>query len=168
MVWFSAEVMAKFSVFERSTLLDAQPSELYAFHENPRNITRISPIVPMVERVECSVPAMVGDEFRLTARLLGFRFEWVGFWVEVVPDFKLVDGARRSPFRYWRHHHTFGPVDKEKGVTLMTDRVEYALSGGVVGRFLDVTVMKVIFALMFLVRHKATRAFFARMETMNR
>jgi len=42
----------------------------------------------------------------------------------------------------------------------MTDRVSYALPGGILGRLLDATVMKLIFTIMFSARHRATKAFF--------
>jgi ligand-binding SRPBCC domain-containing protein len=76
-----------------------------------------------------------------------------------------VDGARKSPFRHWRHQHLFRG---EGSGTVMTDRVEYALkfgtlgSLGIIGRLLDATVMKVVFTAMFLARHKATAAYFAK------
>ena len=44
----------------------------------------------------------------------------------------------------------------------MTDRVEYALPGGVLGLLLDLTMMPVVFSLMFIARHRATKAFFAK------
>jgi len=72
--------MADFSLFERSVRLDASPGEVYAFHEDPRNITKISPPSLKVERVECLVPASAGDEFRLCIRQFGIPLEWIGFW----------------------------------------------------------------------------------------
>lgn len=150
---------ASFSVFERRVYLEASPAEAFAFHEDPRNITKISPSSLRVERVECSVPARAGEEFRLKAVQFGLPLEWVGYWDEVVPGERLVDGARKSPFRHWRHHHIF----RAEGVgTVMTDRVEYALPFGIFGRLLEVTVMRVVFAAMFLARQRATRAFFAK------
>jgi len=151
-----------FSVFERSVLLSAQSAEVYAFHEDPRNITRISPPSLRVERVECSVPAQPGGIFRLRVRQFGIPMEWEGIWEEAVPVERLVDGARRSPFRHWRHQHLFAPAE---GGTLMTDRVEYALPGGLFGRLLDVTVMRLVFAAMFAARHRATREFFNKGKT---
>ena len=44
----------------------------------------------------------------------------------------------------------------------MTDRVEYALPGGVLGLLLDLTVMRLVFTAMFLARHRATRKFFSK------
>lgn len=149
---------ASFSVFERTVLLEASPEAVYAFHEDPRNISRISPPSLLVERVECSVPAAPGGVFLLTVRQFGMPLTWEGFWEEAVPGERLVDGARKSPFRHWRHHHLFRPAG---GGTLMTDRVEYALPGGFFGHLLDATVMRAVFAVMFRARHRATRAFFA-------
>lgn len=156
----SAEVtMADFSVFQRSTLLETSPSEAYSFHEDPRNITKISPSSLRVKSVDCTVPAQVGNEFRLCISQFGLPLEWIGFWVEVVPCSSLVDGAKKSPFKHWRHHHLF---HAEGNKTLMTDRVEYALPGGVLGLLLDLTVMRLVFTAMFLARHRATRKFFSK------
>lgn len=151
--------MPRFSVFERSVLLDATPAVVYAFHEDPRNISKISPPSLRVERVECSVPATAGGEFRLRVSQFGLPLEWTGVWEEAVPHWRLVDGARKSPFRHWRHSHLFANVP---GGTLMTDRVEYSLPLGLLGRLLDKTVMKLVFTAMFIARHKATRQFFSK------
>ena len=146
------------SLFERSVLLAAPPEEVYAFHEDPRNIVKISPPSLRVEKVECTVPARVGEEFRLRVSQFGLPLEWIGYWDEAVPCSRLVDGARKSPFRHWRHHHLFA---KAPGGTLMTDRVEYALPFGFLGRLLNATVMRLVFAAMFAARHRATRKYFA-------
>ncbi len=151
--------MSPFSVFQRSVLLDASPPEVYAFHENPHNIERISPPSLRVERVECSVPARAGEEFRVRVSQFGLPLEWVGIWQEAVPHGRLVDGARKSPFRHWRHQHLFRA---EGSGTVMTDLVEYALPFGFLGRLLDATVMRVVFTIMFRSRHKATAAFFKK------
>jgi ligand-binding SRPBCC domain-containing protein len=146
-----------FSLFERSVTLPATPEEVYAFHEDPRNIVKISPPPLRVERVECAVPARSGEEFRLRVSQFGLPMEWVGFWEEAEPHSRLVDGARKSPFLHWRHHHLFAATPEG---TLMTDRVEYALPFGALGRFLDRTVMRAVFSAMFAARHRATADYF--------
>ena len=108
------------------------------------------------------MPACAGEEFRLKVRQFGVSLEWVGIWEEAVPHKRLVDGARKSPFRHWRHQHLFHP--KGEGC-VMTDRVSYALPYGLVGRLLDETVMKLIFTLMFKARHEATAAYFERLSS---
>lgn len=148
-----------FSLFERSVLLDAAPSEVYSFHEDPRNIVKISPPSLRVEDVRCLVPASAGDGFRLRVRQFGLPLEWEGRWEEATRDTGLVDTALRSPFRHWRHSHLFRA---EGAGTLMTDRVEYALPFGWIGRLLDITVMRLVFAAMFRARHDATKTFFRK------
>ena len=151
--------MKGISTFERSVRLEAGPGEVYAFHEDPRNITRISPPSLLVEKVECSVPAAPGGRFRLRIRQFGVPMEWVGVWEEAVAPERLVDGAVSSPFRHWRHRHLFRA---DGDGTVMTDSVEYALPWGLLGRLLDRTVMRLVFTAMFAARHRATRDYFAK------
>ena len=153
--------MKKFSVFQRSVLLDGTLGDVYAFHEDPRNISKISPPSLKVKRVECLVPARAGEAFRLSLSQFGLPLEWVGVWEEASPHSRLVDGARKSPFKHWRHQHLFTPSGAG---TLMTDRVEYSMPFGIVGKLLDVTVIKMVFFLMFQARHAATRAYFAKKD----
>jgi len=150
--------MENFSIFERSVRLNAAPAKVYAFHEDPRNITKISPPSLRVELVECRVPASTGEEFRLKIRQFGFPLEWIGVWEEASPTSRLVDGARKCPFVHWKHHHLFRA---DGDGTIMTDRIEYALPFGVVGLLLDLTLMKLVFLAMFSARHRATRRFFS-------
>jgi hypothetical protein len=154
--------MADFTIFQRSVYLETTPEAAYSFHEDPRNISKISPRSLKVHRVECSLPARAGENFLLDVSQFGLHLEWVGFWEDAVanstPILRLVDGAKKSPFRHWRHHHLF--LQRGDG-TLMTDRVEYALPGGFLGRLLDLTVMRVIFVAVFHARHRATQRFFA-------
>jgi ligand-binding SRPBCC domain-containing protein len=151
--------MADFSIFQRSVMLKTLPGAAYSFHEDPRNISKISPASLRIESVHCKVPARAGDEFRLRVSQFGIPMEWIGVWEEAVAGEKLVDGARKSPSRHWRHHHLFRP---EGNGTLMTDRVEYALPGGILGLLLDMTVMPLVFTVMFAARHRATRKYFGK------
>jgi ligand-binding SRPBCC domain-containing protein len=146
------------AVFQRSTTLAATAEAAYLFHEDPRNISLISPPSLQVKRVECRTPARAGETFSLKVSQFGLALEWIGIWVEAVPNERLVDGAIRSPFRNWRHEHLFSAQGHH---CVMTDRVSYALPGGVFGRLLDETVMKVVFTLMFEARHRATKKYFS-------
>lgn len=146
------------AVFQRSILLEATAAEVYSFHEDPRNISKISPPSLRVEQVECSVPAQEGEEFRLRVSQFGVPLEWVGVWEKVVLNKCLVDSARKSPFCEWRHEHFF---QKKGERCLMTDCVHYALPWKILGRLLDHTVMILIFTMMFRARHKATQKYFA-------
>ena len=162
-------VMARFSTFHRSVLLCASVPEVFCFHENPRNISRISPPFLKIERVECSVPARAGEEFHLRVSIFGVPLEWRGYWESAEPGnggcnatAQLVDGAKKSPFTHWRHQHH---IRAEGSGTEMTDTVEFSLGNGIFARFLEATLLRVVFKIMFLGRHNATRRYFASNHT---
>jgi ligand-binding SRPBCC domain-containing protein len=157
-------VMARFSTFHRKVLLSAPLPVVFDFHENPHNISRICPPLLKIKHIECSVPARVSEEFYLRVSLCGIPMEWRGYWESVDSGkdggdatAQLVDGAKKSPFTHWRHQHLFRAVGS---YTEMTDRVEYSLGNGVFARFLNATLMRIIFEMMFLGRHIATRRYF--------
>lgn len=146
-------------LFEASTPVTASPEALFAFHENPANIRLIAPASLKLASVECAERAVEGGEFRIRARQFGLPIDWTGRWEVVEPPVRLVDVGVRSPFARWRHSHSFRA---EGGGSVMTDRVEYLLGGGVAGYWISALVLPMIFAGMFRARHRATRRYFAQ------
>ena len=144
-------------VFQRATILPADIAEVFAFHENPANIRKISPFFLKVIDVQGNTVAAVDDTFALKLRIFGFHLSWNGFWAEVHNPTLLVDTASIFPFQKWRHEHRFESVSEG---TRMTDCVVYELSFGVIGRLFGATVFRVLFLVMFLGRHLATRNYF--------
>ena len=145
--------------YQRSTPLRATPAEVFAFHENPRNIARIAPPSLRIQSVECHEKAAPGGTFRIRASQFGLPIDWTGRWEEVESPRLLVDGALRSPFAHWRHSHIFEPHPEG---TLMTDRVECLLKGGTAGALATRLALPLVFTGMFRARHAATRRFFSR------
>jgi ligand-binding SRPBCC domain-containing protein len=145
--------------FEASTPVTASPEALFAFHENPANIRLIAPPSLKLASVESAERAVVGGEFRIRARQFGLPIDWTGRWEVVEPPVRLVDVGVRSPFALWRHSHCFRA---EGAGAVMTDRVEYVLSGGVAGRWMSALLLPFVFAGMFRARHRATRRYFAQ------
>jgi ligand-binding SRPBCC domain-containing protein len=148
-------------VFERSTWLAAPPAAVYAFHENPRNLEKISPPSLRLIRIEAEPTARIGERFRLVARQFGLPIDWTGEWLVVEPPRRLVDGAVRAPFARFDHEHRF---EAEGTGTRMTDRVTYSLLGprwGVISRLVDAFVAGFVLIPMFRMRHVTTRRYFA-------
>ncbi len=145
-------------VFQASTRVSASPDELFSFHENPGNIAKIAPASLRVHSVECAPVAVEGGEFRIRASQFGVPIDWTGRWERVERPGILVDAGVRSPFAVWRHSHVF---ESDGGGSVMTDRVEYLLKGGVAGELVSRWVLPLIFREMFRARHKATRRYFA-------
>ena len=143
--------------FQASTRVSATPDELFSFHENPGNIRKIAPASLRVQTVDCSPVAVEGGEFRIRAAQFGVPIDWTGRWERVERPGILVDVGVCSPFAVWRHSHVF---EAEVGGSVMTDRVEYLLAGGVAGRMVSRWILPLVFREMFRARHEATRRWF--------
>ncbi len=145
-------------VFQRATILPAEIDEVFAFHENPHNIRKISPFFLKVVDVQAAAVAQVDDTFTLQLRIFGFHLSWNGLWAEVERPTLLVDTASLFSFPKWRHEHRFESVE---GGTRMTDRVTYELPFGWLGKLLGATFFRIQLILMFAGRHRATQNYFS-------
>jgi len=146
-------------IYERSVEIPATPEELFRFHENPCNISKIAPTSLRVESVECEDSARAGGIFKICASQFGLPIRWTGKWEAVESPRLLLDIALDSPFAVWRHSHIF---EDAPGGCRMTDRVEFLLKGGLLGGLVSRLAMAVFFAGMFRARHAATRRFFSK------
>ena len=144
-------------LFQASTQISATPEALFLFYENPENMRRIAPPSLKIHLVECAPEAVEGEEFRIQASQFGMPINWTGRWAKVEKPGVLVDVGVHSPFSIWSHSHVFEVLG---GGSLMTDRVEYLLKGGVAGKMVSRWIMPEVFRRMFQGRHKATRHYF--------
>lgn len=145
-------------VFESSTPVRTTPETLYEFHENPENMRLIAPATLTVQEITCQKKAKAGETFRIRARQFGLPIRWTGQWEKAEAPSVLVDTALSSPFAIWRHSHIFS---KHPEGSLLTDRVEYLLKGGLAGRLVSRWILPLVFAGMFRSRHEATRRHFS-------
>lgn len=145
--------------FQRSVTLDTPIEDVFAFHANPANITAISPRWQPAEILRGGSPAHAGGEFAFRVRFFGLiPVVWKGRWREVASPGLLCDEASSWLLPRWEHRHEFRALGPNR--TEMTDLVTYALPLGALGRLLERTVMKIVFAGMFKDRHRRTRAYF--------
>jgi ligand-binding SRPBCC domain-containing protein len=122
----------KIYVLERRTTVPAPLAEAFAFFEDPRNLARITP--PRLGfRITSPGPIVMrrGAEIAYRIRLAGLPVRWTTVIAEYDPPRSFVDEQGCGPYRFWRHHHGFEAV---AGGTLVSDRVEYALPFGWLGR----------------------------------
>jgi len=119
-------------VLERRSVVSASLSEVFAFFSDPRNLARLTPPAMHFRIVEAPDRTLrAGDRIRYTIRLLGLPVGWttrIASWEE---GRGFSDVQEKGPYRSWRHAHGFRAVP---GGVEMTDRVEYDLPWGPIGR----------------------------------
>jgi ligand-binding SRPBCC domain-containing protein len=146
-------------VLERSQLVPARRDDVFSFFADPRNLPEITPpwIRFAVLHLE-AVPLAAGitNEYRI--RWLGLPLRWRSLIVEYEPPARFTDLQTSGPYRYWRHQHIF---EERDGATLATDRVEYEMPFGVVGRLLHALVVTRQLRQIFDYRAEATERAFA-------
>ncbi len=106
--------------------------EAFAFFEDPHNLARITPAW-LNFRIASPAPIQMrkGAEIEYRIRWLGLPFNWKTAITEYEPPFFFVDEQAAGPYAYWHHRHDFRPT--EYGA-LVSDRVDYALPFGPLGR----------------------------------
>lgn len=150
----------KINTFEKSTILDAPIDAVYALHENPHNIPKVSPAGFRVRRIEANPEAVTGETFLVEASQFLLPIRWEGVWDRVEHPNLLVDRSLNSPFVRFRHEHRFESTDIGSR-TRMTDHLEFELPGGELGQIVGGPVVRLMFEAMFAARHRATREYFA-------
>jgi ligand-binding SRPBCC domain-containing protein len=110
-----------------STLVEASQEQVFAFHNDPMNLTRI---LPTYLRIDISDPPSRLREGALLQCniLLGpLRFEWKTEVTEYSPPRHFVDVQREGPFEHFSHTHTF---EANGNGTRLIDVVEFELPPG--------------------------------------
>ena len=77
--------------------------------------------------------------------LIDYQIRWLSVplkWRTLITDYQpphcFVDEQLRGPYKLWRHNHGF---EEANGVTVISDRVEYELPWGILGRVAHVVVV---------------------------
>src|SRR6185295_18778434 len=108
-------------------------SDVFEFFSDPFNLERITPRF-LRFRILSSPPIVLnpGTILEYSLALFGVRFHWKTLIEQWLPEESFVDVQLSGPYKLWRHTHTFTKLGDDR--TLMVDRVEYALPGGVVAK----------------------------------
>ncbi len=106
--------------------------EAFAVFESPHNLARIT---PAWLHFRITTPGRIilrkGAEMEYQIRWLGLPVSWKTIFTAYEPPLFFEDEQASGPYALWRHRHTF--EEAEDG-TVISDRVEYALPLGSLGR----------------------------------
>jgi ligand-binding SRPBCC domain-containing protein len=84
-----------------------------------------------VELIETSRSLKTGSRLVIKIGSGILSTTWVAEQTEYIPNRLFEDVQRKGPFAHWRHRHLFEPT--ERGTTIYTDDIEYALPLGRAG-----------------------------------
>jgi ligand-binding SRPBCC domain-containing protein len=141
--------------FEKETRIGAAPEVVFAFHESPGALERLTPPWERVELIEGGGSIRPGARVVLSVPVGPFRMRWVAEHTEYEPGRMFADRQLEGPFAFWYHRHLF--LDDGRGGTLLRDQVDYQPPLGALGRFLGRALIQSKLQKMFDYRHEVTR-----------
>lgn len=138
---------------EKSVLINCTLDELFTFHLDSNNITKITPSHTKVELLNDDGQSYEGKIVKLKTTRLFIPLLWeVRIEKLKQPDI-LIDIALKSPFKYWKHQHIF---TKKGNMCELRDIIEYELPFGVLGKLVD-PFIELDIKNMFEHRHEKTK-----------
>ena len=126
--------------------------EAFAVFENPYNLARITPPWLNFQILTEDLQMRSGAEIEYLFRWNGFPLHWKTRITEYDPPFLFVDEALRSPYKFWRHYHSFRKTDRG---TAVSDVVHYAMPYGLLGRAVHALAVSKQLTNIFEFRQKA-------------
>lgn len=149
--------------FVKESLLHAPPERVFAFHELPDALVRLTPPWERVRVVQAAQIAQVGAEAIIETRMLGLLpVRWVARHTAYDPPRMFEDVQVRGPFRFWRHRHIITP---HTDGALLRDEIEYEPPLNFLGRLAAPFLIEPRLQKLFAYRHAVTRAWCERKET---
>ena len=146
--------------FVRESVIRAAPERVFAFHELPDALERLTPPWERARVVRAAPDLRVGAEAVVETRVLGVvPVKWVARHTAYDPPRMFEDVQVEGPFRSWRHRHLVSPHAEG---ALLRDEVEYEPPLGLLGRLAAPALVEGRLRKLFDYRHEVTRAWCER------
>ena len=142
------------SVFVASSRIEAPAERVFAFHESPGALQRLTPPWEPVEFIER--PPNIKDGARAILRVgpWPFRVRWVLEHRGYVAGREFSDVQVSGPFRSWKHTHRMTPLGPS--ACTLEDRIEYQPPLGALGDLVAGWSMRRKLTRLFEFRHRVT------------
>ena len=137
----------------KTTLIKCTQVELFDFHLDSNNITKITPKDTKVKLLSADTQTYEGKVVSIKTT----KFFIPTYWDVKIEKLEhpniLIDVAIKSPFKYWKHQHIF---TKKGNMCELKDVIEYEMPFGILGKLANPFIKKDITS-MFEYRHKKTK-----------
>jgi ligand-binding SRPBCC domain-containing protein len=141
--------------FVKESLIEAEPERVFAFHELPDALARLTPPWESARVIQPPPDLRVGSTAIIETRILGLiPTRWVAKHTAYDPPRMFEDVQTSGPFRLWRHRHIVEP--HERGA-LLRDEIEYEPPLWVIGRVAAPLLIVPRLRRLFDYRHRVTR-----------
>jgi hypothetical protein len=142
-------------IFVKQSVIRATPERVFAFHERPDALVRLTPPWEATRVVEAAPDLYVGSVAVVETRILGLvPVRWVARHTAYDPPRMFEDVQVKGPFKSWRHRHLIEP--HEKG-SVLRDEVEFETPLGLLGRLAAPVFVEPRLRRLFDYRHRVTR-----------
>lgn len=144
-------------IFVKESIIRARPERVFAFHELPDALERLTPPQEHARIIQRAPNIHVGSRAIIEIKILGlFPVRWVAEHTLYDPPREFVDEQISGPFKSWRHRHIIKPHDSEGAI--LRDEVHYEPPLGALGRLFAPIAIVPKLRSMFDYRHRVTRA----------
>ena len=141
--------------FVKESLIRAAPERVFAFHELPDALARLTPPWERARVLQAARISDVGSQAIIETRLMGFvPARWVARHTLYDPPRAFEDVQLSGPFRRWRHRHTVLP---HPDGAILRDEIEYEPPLGPLGKLAAPFLVKPRLEKVFAYRHEVTR-----------
>jgi ligand-binding SRPBCC domain-containing protein len=141
--------------FVKESFIRAAPERVFAFHELPDALERLTPPWEDARIVEAAPSLRTGSRAIVETRLFGLaRVRWVAEHTAYDPPRMFEDVQVSGPFKFWRHTHQIEP---REGGALLRDRVDFEPPLGPLGRLAAPFFILPRLRRLFDYRHHVTR-----------
>ncbi len=141
--------------FERSVQIKRPTAEVFAWHEMPGALQRLTPPWETVEVKASGVGVKDGARVELRSKIGPVWMTWLVEHFDYREGEQFCDRQLKGPFAKWEHVHRF--ADDGEGGCMLTDEIQYELPGGAAGAMAVGTVEQRLDQ-MFRYRHAVTKA----------
>lgn len=141
--------------FVKESVISAAPERVWAFHELPDALERLTPPWEAVRVVEKAQGLQVGSRVIIETKLFGIvPARWTAEHTRYEPPRIFEDVQISGPFKTWRHKHVIEP---HADGAMLRDEVEYEPPFAFIGNIVTPFVIVPRLERMFAYRHEVTR-----------
>ena len=141
--------------FVQESLIRATPERVFAFHELPDALKRLTPPWESARVIQPAESLQVGSRAIVETRILGlFKTRWVARHSAYDPPRMFEDVLDSGPFKSWRHRHI---IEAHASGATLRDEIEYEPPLGWLGKFAAPFIIVPRLRKLFEYRHRVTR-----------